>query len=287
MILKTESLPEEVRNIVCDKSTEAPFTGEYNALDARGTFLCRQCGLGLFRASSKFDAGCGWPSFDEEIAGAVRKTPDRDLKRTEILCARCDAHLGHVFYQEGLTVKNTRHCVNSLSLDFVNSLAVLDTEEALFAAGCFWGVQYYLKQLSGVVKTEVGFTGGNVSHPTYEAVCGGTTGHFEAIRVLYDPAKTRYTEIARYFFEIHDPTQSDGQGPDHGAQYRSAIFYYNDYQKKEALALIQKLKEKGYAVVTQILPVSVFWRAAGLHQDYYAKTQKEPYCHRYVERFGT
>ena len=285
MILKTHSLPDNIFQVVRDKATETPFTGEYNDFEQAGTYLCRQCGLALFRSQTKFVAACGWPSFDEEIAGAVKREVHHNDLRTEILCARCNAHLGHVFQGERYTDKNTRHCVNSLSLDFVADMNIKDTEEAIFAAGCFWGVEYYFKKLPGVVKTEVGYTGGHKNNPSYEQVCAGNTGHYEAIRVVYDPEKTSYNEIARYFFEIHDPTQIDGQGLDVGEQYLSVIFYYDDIQKHTAQALIKELEDKGYHIATKILPVSPFQAAEHYHQNYYGKNGKTPYCHRYTQRF--
>src|SRR5580692_8184598 len=141
MILKTKSLPPAAEKIICAKATERPFTGEYTDLDVAGTYLCRQCGLALFRSQTKFHSGCGWPSFDEEIAGTVKRTLDVDGHRIEITCTRCGAHLGHAFEGEGFTQKNLRHCVNSASLEFVSDLSIMDTEEAIFAAGCFWGVE--------------------------------------------------------------------------------------------------------------------------------------------------
>jgi peptide methionine sulfoxide reductase msrA/msrB len=285
MILKTKSLSLPILQIVRDKSTERPFTGEYNNSVESGTYLCRQCGLALFRSQFKFHSACGWPSFDEEIPGAIKHKLDADGRRTEILCARCDAHLGHVFQGEGLTAKNIRHCVNSLSLDFVTDLQVTDTEEALFAAGCFWGVESLFKKLQGVLKTEVGYSGGHQDNPSYEAICAGNTGHFEAIRIIYDPEKMSYEALVKYFFEIHDPTQVDGQGPDLGEQYLSVIFYYDEAQKSTAQKLITELEQKGYQVATKILPVKPFWRAEEYHQNYYEKTGKQPYCHRYLKRF--
>jgi len=285
MILKTASLPLYLRHIITDKGTEHPFTGEYNDLDEPGTYLCRQCGLALFRAQTKFHSGCGWPSFDAEIPQAVKRVPDQDGRRIEILCARCDAHLGHVFQGEGFTPQNTRHCVNSLSLDFVTDQAVTDTEEALFAAGCFWGVEHYFKKLPGVLKTEVGYSGGNKNEPSYEDVCTGNSGHFETIRVVYDPQKISFTQVAKYFFEIHDPTQKNGQGPDLGQQYLSVIFYYDAEQQKASAQLITELTKKGYDIATKLLPVTTFWPAEKYHQNYYEKTGKMPYCHHYVKRF--
>jgi peptide methionine sulfoxide reductase msrA/msrB len=285
MVLKTQSLPDLIQKVVAEKGTERPFSGEYDQFDDAGTYLCRRCGLPLFRSQTKFHSGCGWPSFDEEIKDAVKRTPDADGSRTEITCARCGAHLGHVFSGEHFTDKNMRHCVNSLSLDFVKDLNVTDTEEAIFAAGCFWGVEYYFQELRGVLKTEVGYSGGSKKNPTYQEVCSGGTGHYEVLRVVYDPQKITYEEVVKYFFEIHDPTQPDGQGPDRGQQYLSVVFYYDEKQKAIALKVMHLLEEKGYRLATKLLPVSTFWRAESYHQDYYKKKSQLPYCHRYEKKF--
>lgn len=285
MKFKSQKLTPLELSIIRDKSTEHPFTGEYEKWDMPGTYLCKQCGISLFRSHAKFHSSCGWPSFDEELKGQVKQQIDEDGRRTEIVCARCDAHLGHVFQGEGFTSKNIRHCVNAASLEFVSDLTIEDTEEAIFAAGCFWGVEYYFKKLPGVLKTEVGYTGGHKHNPTYEEVCSGTTGHIEAIRVLYDPSKLNYRELAKYFFEIHDPTQTNGQGPDIGHQYLSVIFYFDEKQKQIAEELIRELEQKQLKVATQLLPVTAFWKAEEYHQDYYEKMQKTPYCHRYQKKF--
>jgi peptide methionine sulfoxide reductase msrA/msrB len=285
MEYKEKSLPSYLLKIIREKGTEYPFTGQYETMDGAGTYLCRQCGLALFRSETKFFSSCGWPSFDQEIAGRILREQDADGQRTEIVCVRCKGHLGHVFEGEGFTLMNTRHCVNSASLDFVSNLHVDDTEEVILAAGCFWGVEYYLKKLAGVLKVEVGYTGGKKVNPTYAEVCEGITGHFEAVRVLYDPEKTSYEQVLKYFFEIHDPSQTNGQGPDIGEQYLSACFYYNTKQKLIAQELIKYLEQKGYKIATKVLPVSIFWPAESLHQDYYQKTKKQPYCHSYTKRF--
>lgn len=282
---KTAALTPAQIAIIQNKATEYPFSGEYNDLEAPGTYLCRQCGLALFRADAKFHSGCGWPAFDAAVADHVKTLPDADGRRTEILCSRCEAHLGHVFSGEGFTPNNTRHCVNSISLDFVKDLHVMDTEEAILAAGCFWGVEYYLKRLTGVVKTEVGYIGGHLQNPDYAAVCSGESGHYEAVRVVYDKAKLSYAQLIRFFFEIHNPTQTDGQGPDLGEQYLSAIFYYDEKQKQLAQQVMAILTEQGLKIATALKPVSSFWPAERYHQDYYTKQQKQPYCHFYTKRF--
>lgn len=285
MMKKTASLIPLILDVVREQGTERPFSGEYDQFGDAGTYLCRQCGLALFRSATKFHSGCGWPSFDEEIAGAVEHRTDQDGRRVEIRCSRCHGHLGHVFQGEHFTKKNTRHCVNSLSLDFVDDLNIKDTEEAIFAAGCFWGVEHYFKKLPGVLKTQVGYTGGKKQQPTYQDVCSGSTGHYEAVRVIYNPELVSYQKLTQYFFEIHDAAQHDGQGPDIGEQYKSVIFYYDDQQKKIAADIIQQLKNMNYNAVTKLLPVAAFWPAEGYHQDYYARQQKQPYCHRYTKIF--
>ena len=112
-------LTKEEENVIVNKGTETPFTGKYFAFWKRGTYVCKRCGAKLYRSESKFEADCGWPSFDDEIPGAVKRLPDADGVRTEIQCANCGAHLGHVFLDEGFTEKNTRHCVNSISMEFI------------------------------------------------------------------------------------------------------------------------------------------------------------------------
>jgi len=276
--------PEEERVIV-NKGTEPPYSGKYESFNEKGVYVCKRCNAALYNSSDKFDARCGWPSFDDEIKGATKQIPDADGMRTEIVCAKCGAHLGHVFLGEGFTAKNIRYCINSISLDFIPAQNVLKTDTAIFAGGCFWGIEYYMKKAKGVISTVVGYTGGTKENPTYEDVCSGTSGHYEAMEIVFDPKKTTFEEIARLFFEIHDPTEWNHQGPDIGEQYRSAVFYRTAEQKKITEKLIGILKEKGYHVVTEVKPEKTFWKAENYHQDYYEHKGTTPYCHGYVKRF--
>ncbi len=282
---KVNSLTPLARKIICEQATEHPHSGRYNHLQTHGTYLCRRCGLALFRASNQFSASCGWPSFDDEIIHTIKRIKDCDGLRTEIRCHRCDGHLGHIFIGEYLTHKNQRYCVNSASIDFVKDDKVLDSEEIILAGGCFWGVDYYMKRVSGVVSVESGYSGGHILNPSYHDVCHGNSHHFEVVRVIFDTTRTNLTSILKRFFEIHDPTQLSGQGPDIGHQYQSAVFYYNQEQLIQTNVLIAQLKQNGYDATTQLLPVHIFWPAEEYHQDYYEKTGRLPYCHQPIERF--
>ena len=275
--------PAEERVIV-HKGTEAPFSGAFADQHEAGVYRCKRCGAPLFPSDGKFDSRSGWPSFDRALPGAVREVRDADGQRTEIVCASCDAHLGHVFRGEGFTAADTRHCVNSVSLDFEPAAA--PRGEAFFAGGCFWGVEHLMEQAPGVVLAESGYMGGRTSSPTYEEVCRGDSGHAEAVRVVFDPTRTSYEVLARLFFEIHDPTQRDRQGPDVGLQYRSAVFVADDEQRRVVRALIAELEARGYRVATRVEDAGAFWKAEAYHQDYYQRSGKAPYCHARVCRFG-
>jgi peptide methionine sulfoxide reductase msrA/msrB len=284
--LNYNTLTKPETDVIVNKGTELPFIGKYTKTIESGTYVCKRCGAALYNSSSKFASDCGWPSFDDEIAGAVKRFPDKDGLRTEIVCASCGAHLGHVFNGEGYTAKNIRHCVNSISLEFVPAqLEKGRYGTAVFAGGCFWGVEYFLQKEPGVLSVVSGYTGGFVKNPSYREVCTGNTGHAEAIKITYDPSRTSYDKLLRLFMEIHDPTQTDGQGPDLGDQYRSEIFYLNDDQKMVAEKDINILKSKGIAVVTKITKASEFYPAEAYHQDYYFKNGKIPYCHSYTKKF--
>lgn len=284
--MKFNQLTPEEEAVIVHKHTERPFSGKYNDFSAAGTYVCKRCNASLYRSTDKFKSDCGWPSFDDEIPGAVKRIPDIDGMRTEIVCAKCGAHLGHVFLGEGFTKKDTRNCVNSISLIFVPTVSKMNqADTAIVAGGCFWGVEYYMMKAPGVISTEVGYTGGHGSKPSYEQVCSHTTGYAEAVRIVFDPKKTTYENVVKLFFEIHDPTQVNRQGPDKGDQYRSAIFYLNEDQKNADEKLVNILESKGYKVATLITPATKFWKAEEYHQQYYAKENGTPYCHAYAKRF--
>jgi len=275
--------PQE-ESVIIHKGTERPYSGDLLNNKTEGVYLCKRCDAELYRSSAKFDAQCGWPSFDDEIEGAVKRVRDADGRRTEIICNNCGAHLGHVFLDEGFTSKQTRHCVNSISLKFIPARQE-GTTKVYFASGCFWGTEYFFMKAPGVKETSVGFMGGHVDNPTYEQVCQKNTGHLETTEVVFDPTVTTYEEMVRLFFETHDFTQTNGQGPDIGPQYLSCIFYSSESEKEIAEKLINILTGKGYSVATMLKPVSDFWKAENYHQEYYEYKGTKPYCHKYTKIF--
>lgn len=271
--------------VIKNKGTERPNTGKYTENKQQGTYLCKHCNQPLYKSESKFDSHCGWPSFDDEISGAVKKIMDADGRRTEIVCSSCGGHLGHVFEGEGYTSKDTRHCVNSVSMNFIPAVVEKKPERAIFGGGCFWGVEYYFSNLPGIYSVKSGYMGGKIENPTYEMVCSGTTEHVEVVEVFFNPDSVNFEKLCKIFFEIHDFTQVNRQGPDVGVQYRSVVFYTNNEQKKIAENLVGILKEKDYKVATTLEPADVFWEAESYHQQYYERKGGRPYCHAHKKVF--
>jgi len=158
-------------------------------------------------------------------------------------------------------------------------------KKAYYAGGCFWGVEHLFQSKEGVLNAVSGYIGGSLDNPTYQDVLTGKTGHLEAVEITYDPDQVSYQDLTKFFFEIHDPTQANGQGPDIGAQYLSAVFYSSEKEKEISQELVNLLKNKGFDVVTKIIPAETFWIAEDYHQDYYVNRNQQPYCHMHRKKF--
>jgi peptide methionine sulfoxide reductase msrA/msrB len=293
--------PEKYR-VLRQGGTELPFTGKYNNFFESGTYVCAACGAPLFSSTVKYDHGCGWPSFTQPVKEAnieFIKDSSFGLERIEVRCAVCGSHLGHVF-PDGPGPTYERYCINSASLGFIPEPGAVKAKDgtddpgpvaagpsssraeaastspatAVFAAGCFWGVEYKFSHHKGVLATRVGYTGGTMPDPTYAQVCTDRTGHAEAVEVRFDPSKLSYEELVRFFFTLHDPTQVDRQGVDVGTQYRSVIFYRDESQKAVAEKVIAELDASGRyrsRIATGLVPAGVFYPAEEYHQKYYEK----------------
>jgi peptide methionine sulfoxide reductase msrA/msrB len=281
---KTALTPEQY-DVMRKCSTEAPFSGKYNDFWEKGVYICAGCGTPLFLSEAKYEHGTGWPSFAapvEEKSLEYRDDYSLLSKRIEVRCAVCGAHLGHIF-DDGPAPTFLHYCVNSAALDFKPEAQPITagreteaaaTETATFAAGCFWGVEHKLGKVPGVVSTVVGYTGGKTVNPTYEEICTDRTGHAESVQVSFDPKRIGYADLVRQFFKIHDPTQVDRQGPDHGTQYRSAIFFHSEAQREAARRVMDEVERSGQykkRLATELVPASAFYKAEEYHQKYFEK----------------
>ena len=290
--------------------TEPPFQNKYWNEKSDGIYVDVVSGEPLFSSQDKFDSGTGWPSFSKplESMNIVQKKDTRlGMTRVEVRSRNADSHLGHVFYEESLP-QGSRYCINSAALRFIAKEKLVEEgygeyetlfskgkpnadyksqqqkslEVATFAAGCFWGVEQIVRNIPGVVETEVGYTGGWLEYPTYENVSTGETGHAEAVRVWFDPQHLTYARLLEFFFRLHDPTTQNRQGHDIGTQYRSAIFVHDEEQRKIAQRIKQHVLESGkwtQPIATQIVSAEEFYPAESYHQDYLVKNPKGYTCH--------
>lgn len=287
-----KKLSPEAYRITQNAGTEPAFCGTLLDNKKDGTYCCVVCGLPLFASKHKFNSGTGWPSFFapfDMAHVAAKEDSSHGMQRVEILCARCTAHLGHVF-DDGPQPTGLRFCLNGAALTFVEKGTELPAESqpvktavAYFGGGCFWGVEHYFQQAPGVVTATSGYMQGSQDNPTYDDICkqdeipasqrpAGYKPHVEAVKVVYDPTVISYRQLLEGFFQMIDPTTLNRQGPDFGTQYRSGLYTVDAAQEADAKAFTAGLAAKNLfgtrKIVTEIETAKTFYPAEPYHQDY-------------------
>lgn len=296
-VLKQKLTPMQF-HVTQEAGTEPPFRNEYWNEHRDGIYVDVVSGKPLFSSKDKFDSDCGWPSFTKplETQGVVeRRDTTHGMVRTEVRSAEADSHLGHVFDDGPRDKGGLRYCINSAALRLVpvddlekeglgrflplfGRTAPAREEIATLAGGCFWGMEDLLRKQPGVLAIEVGYTGGQVPNATYEH----HEGHAEAVQIRFDPAKTSFEALLRFFFRMHDPTTLNRQGNDVGTSYRSAIFYHSEAQRQTAEKVKAEVDASGKwkrPLVTEIAPAGPWWKAEEYHQDYLVKHPGGYTCH--------
>ncbi len=281
------TLSDQERHILIDKGTEPAFSWEYRNHKESWYYACRQCDTQLFASSSKFDSGCGRPSFDDAIPGTVLWTSDADGSRTEITCAHCGWHLWHVFIWEQSTAKNTRYCVNSVSLKFVPEANPDDQwsyQTIILGWWCFRCTEAVFQKVPGVIDLKSWYTGGKRQYPSYEQITTWASGHVEVIKVVFDPVIVSLAELLNIFLQTHDPTSVDKQWHDEWSQYRSAIFTTSDEQATQVQQYLDHVSGQFESpLVTQVKPLQAFWIAEDYHQNFFVRNPNKPYCQMVVK----
>ncbi len=279
-------LTSEQYEIAREYGTERPFTSEWYENHETGVYFCVACNNPLFSSKTKFNSGTGWPSYYAPLSRkSIGVSQDNSLgvARDEVHCLRCDAHLGHVF-DDGPKPTGLRYCIDGVGLKFqkaeTNKMVTKNEAVATFAGGCFWCEEGVFESIKGVREVISGYSGGKEKTPNYESVGAGETGHAEAFEVYYDPSQISYKDLVRVYFASIDPTQVEGQGPDHGKQYRSIAFYRNDTEKKlidEAIATLSQSGKYSNPIVVEVKPYLFFVKAEDYHQNYVKLHPENPY----------